>query len=918
VNELSSNDGGQQRSDVDGEASDDGRTGDAQPDGNATLGSDSGFSRDQDSGHGQDSGTSDDPDGGSIGPHEDAGLNPTENDAAAPAENDAGSNPPPPVCAVGTTTCDGNQVKTCIGTGWQFGLPCEFGCNAGKCNVCEPGETRCDGLDVQVCNGHGWTTTEGCGYLCQAGECLEQECTPNEVFCEPNMAGAKCNALGTEWSLATSCQGHCGAGQADCNNSPADGCETNTKTVNNCGGCGITCSVPGAANSCVNGSCTHTPFPNQYDCDQQAENGYEVNVLTDVNNCGACGANCNAFSTGGVAACVNGFCVTQCDGTHGNCDGDRPYYNGCETTLDTMTNCGGCGITCDAGSETCQAGVCTSIACSPGTGNCDSNLANGCETSTTTLTNCGGCGIQCETYPNMTASCNGSCQYACAAGFANVDGSLANGCEVNLKTNVNHCGTVGNVCGSNGGTASCSNGTCAISCSVGRANCDGLVSNGCEVNTTADLGNCGACGNTCSAGINGDTMCSASSCVTSCQPNYGDCDGNTANGCELNLSEDVNNCGGCGNVCLGAGNSCNQGQCQYDVTEVYVGHPRSGFDGAIATPGAKTNETVRQIASDAENLYLITGWQEYPDGGFLSNSTSVPKSKLVKVSKSGGDPVILSTEGYVPTSLVVRNGYVFWNDHGSPTLCGQLGQLCITHKVLRTPVNGGTTTKLVEDYSYASNIVVNDSYVFWVSFEQGPPAAFSTPPSNTTTVYRVSVNGGARQVLATIPEVVNSVQSSEFLSSDVFHVSTWGSTKDSNGGFIDQGIYAVNMTNGIIQRLIGGQRDIRSAHGHYSSTSGSSLVWYGTNAAWDLGTWSWKWLGNQQIVKMGWGGSGNLQTDGIDLIAGAKYIGPLGGTTFTTVSNAGNGAAATSADDTHTFWSESVTGRYVVRVAPRP
>lgn len=48
-----------------------------------------------------------------------------------------------------------------------------------------------------------------------------------------------------------------------------------------------------------------------------------------------------------------------------------------------------------------------------------------------------------------------------------------------------------------------------MSCAAGTANCDGVSSNGCEVNTNTSGTNCGACGNVCAAG----SGCSNGACV---------------------------------------------------------------------------------------------------------------------------------------------------------------------------------------------------------------------------------------------------------------------------------------------------------------------------------------------------------------------------------------------------------------------
>jgi hypothetical protein len=96
------------------------------------------------------------------------------------------------------------------------------------------------------------------------------------------------------------------SGFANCNNNPLDGCEINVSTdPSNCGGCGLICNLPHATSGCANGNCTILACTSGWaNCNGIAEDGCEVDVTSDLNNCGAC----NNVCTGGKT-CVNSSCV---------------------------------------------------------------------------------------------------------------------------------------------------------------------------------------------------------------------------------------------------------------------------------------------------------------------------------------------------------------------------------------------------------------------------------------------------------------------------------------------------------------------------------------------------------------------------------------------------------------------------------
>jgi hypothetical protein len=172
--------------------------------------------------------------------------------------------------------------------------------------------------------------------------------------------------------------------------------------------------------------------------------------LLQVTNCGACGVMCDTTNSMGracsptadAAACT----YSSCDMGFADCDPSGFNANGCETPITTPTNCGGCGVACDAvrsndaGCNSTGGGpsTCTYSSCATGYADCDAAPpnANGCETAITTTANCGACGVTCNTANALDAGCGPSgCTYECVPGWSNCNTTSAQanggGCECN-------------------------------------------------------------------------------------------------------------------------------------------------------------------------------------------------------------------------------------------------------------------------------------------------------------------------------------------------------------------------------------------------------------------------------------------------------------------------------------------------------
>jgi hypothetical protein len=78
--------------------------------------------------------------------------------------------------------------------------------------------------------------------------------------------------------------------------------------------------------------------------------------------------------------------------------------------------------------------------CGAAVGDCDRDPSNGCETPLDTTSDCGACGAACPEIANAIATCAlPACSYECRAGASNCDGITENGCELSHASELNSC-----------------------------------------------------------------------------------------------------------------------------------------------------------------------------------------------------------------------------------------------------------------------------------------------------------------------------------------------------------------------------------------------------------------------------------------------------------------------------------------------
>ena len=263
----------------------------------------------------------------------------------------------------------------------------------------------------------------------------------------------------------------------------------------------------------------------------------------------------------------------------------------CVNPASDIKHCGACGAVCESpanGTPGCVGGHCVIAICSPGFEDCDKAMVNGCETTVSNdPLNCGKCGNACKPFSNGLPTCvNGICAAICAPNYADCDGNVMNGCEIDTTFDIKNCGGCGRTCGAPPNAEPyCDLGKCGFRPKIGFADCDANPGNGAEVNTSNDPNNCGHCGNICPLRPNSmAASCMGGRCVNSCNQGFGDCDNQPANGCESNLDTNLNACGGCGKICKNnnAIATCAMGMCTLQCNAGYVDCNMDTKDGCEA------------------------------------------------------------------------------------------------------------------------------------------------------------------------------------------------------------------------------------------------------------------------------------------------------------------------------------------------
>jgi len=325
-------------------------------------------------------------------------------------------------------------------------------------------------------------------------------------------------------------------------------------------------------------------------------------------------------------------------------------------------------------------------------------------------TACGGAlGQNSSGTPTTGTNCSLAEGQSCAVNAACNSGDCCSGnCRI-LTNDINNCGSCGAVCAPAHAVPACNLGSCGINgCIAPFRNCNGLTNDGCEINSGNDVANCGQCGQACNA-TNGTPSCTNGFCGISCFPPFNNCDGSLNNGCETNTATSVTNCGSCGNVCPGNGQttgtaSCSGSACTFTCNGENYDVNNNASDGCERADNPTNNHSAGFATSLGSHDCTdgTISWSGIVDSDTRTHSPAVPSFN--GTVGAAPDVAAISATGGICTNDF---SFTLTTSGGGATVCYQLSVITTTRTVTCTATGAGVCTASFGSGAYPSSTTIN-------------------------------------------------------------------------------------------------------------------------------------------------------------------------------------------------------------------
>ncbi len=316
-------------------------------------------------------------------------------------------------CTPGEVTMSTCLSCTCNATGsaWDCTVPTNDP-SCSESQVCKPGETMLDDAGCKSCtcsdDGTQWDCMPAMGDGCNGSKCTPGDVTPSGDGCNTCTCGPD-GSLACTMKACDECPPELDIGGM----CPPQTIYAQNPMTKACCSYSSKCAAPAGWDLYPTPACAPEPVvcpTGMADCDGDAANGCETNIMTSALDCGACGSVCMAV--GGTGKCDQGKCITP----------EQPtcFYGGVEyaasdtfsPTFPARDGCNSCGCMLDTQSQPtifCTTAVCK---CDPASETYRSYVATDstkcklvdfmCPENTAPFTNDCGCGCEQSTdCPNV-------------------------------------------------------------------------------------------------------------------------------------------------------------------------------------------------------------------------------------------------------------------------------------------------------------------------------------------------------------------------------------------------------------------------------------------------------------------------------------------------------------------------------------